>query len=57
LQRWFDWLVQKQAPQCIDALGESMGAAQLLNSLKTVRGFFSGNFSKVWRYRVIRFSE
>lgn len=39
LQRWFDWLVQKQAPHCIDAIGESMGAAQLLNSLRTVRGF------------------
>jgi uncharacterized protein len=38
-QRWFDWLVQKQAPHCIDAMGESMGAGQLLNSLKTVRGF------------------
>lgn len=39
LQRWVDWLAQKQAPHCIDAIGESMGAAQLLNSLKTVRGF------------------
>jgi dipeptidyl aminopeptidase/acylaminoacyl peptidase len=39
LQRWFDWLVQTQAPHCIDAIGESMGAAQLLNSLRTVRGF------------------
>ena len=39
LQRWFDWLVQKQAPHCIDAIGESMGAAQLLESLRTVHGF------------------
>jgi hypothetical protein len=39
LQRWFDRLVEKQAPRCIDAIGESMGAAQLLNSLRTVRGF------------------
>jgi len=39
LQRWFNWLVQRQAPRCIDAIGESMGAAQLLNSLRTVRGF------------------
>jgi hypothetical protein len=39
LQRWFDWLVQKQTPHCIYALGESMGAAQLLDSLRTVRGF------------------
>jgi hypothetical protein len=39
LQRWFDWLVHMQAPRCIDAIGESMGAGQLLDSLKTVRGF------------------
>lgn len=39
LQRWFDWLARRQAPHCIDAIGESMGAAQLLNSLRTVRGF------------------
>jgi dipeptidyl aminopeptidase/acylaminoacyl peptidase len=39
LQRWFDWLVHKQAPHCIDAIGESMGAGQVLNSLKSVRGF------------------
>jgi fermentation-respiration switch protein FrsA (DUF1100 family) len=39
LQRWLNWLAQKQAPHCIYAIGESMGAAQLLNSLRTVRGF------------------
>lgn len=39
LQRWFDWLAQKQAPRCIDAIGESMGAGQLLNSLRTEHGF------------------
>jgi hypothetical protein len=39
LQRWFNWLVQEQTPHCIDAIGESMGAAQLLNSLRTMRGF------------------
>lgn len=39
IQRWLDWLAQKQAPHCIDAIGESMGAAQLLSSLRTVRGF------------------
>jgi uncharacterized protein len=39
LRRWFDWIAQKQSPHCIDAIGESMGAAQLLNSLKTERGF------------------
>ena len=30
---WFDWLVQTQHPTCIDGLGESMGAAQLLQAL------------------------
>ncbi len=39
LQRWVDWLAQNHAPHCIDAIGESMGAAQLLNSLRTLRGF------------------
>lgn len=33
LRRWFDWLVQIEAPRCIDGLGNSMGAAQLLQSL------------------------
>jgi len=39
IQRWIDWLARKQAPRCIDAIGESMGAAQLLDSLRTVPGF------------------
>lgn len=39
LQRWINWLALKQAPRCVYAIGESMGAAQLLNSLKTVHGF------------------
>jgi pimeloyl-ACP methyl ester carboxylesterase len=30
---WFDWLLANAHPTCIDALGESMGAAQLLQSL------------------------
>ena len=33
IRRWFAWLQQSQAPRCIDGLGDSMGAAQLLNSL------------------------
>lgn len=36
---WSKWLAQAQAPRCIDALGESMGAAQLLESLKMEPGF------------------
>jgi hypothetical protein len=39
IRRWFDWLAQTQAPRCIDGLGNSMGAAQLLQSLTTERGF------------------
>ena len=33
IRRWFDWLEHAEAPRCIDGLGESMGAAQLLASL------------------------
>jgi uncharacterized protein len=34
IHRWFDWLQQNEHPHCIFALGESMGAAQLLQSLQ-----------------------
>lgn len=33
IRAWFDWLTKNQHPSCIDALGESMGAAQLLEAL------------------------
>jgi len=33
IRRWFDWLQQTQGPHCVDGLGDSMGAAQLLESL------------------------
>jgi len=39
VSRWFDWLEQADSPRCIDGLGESMGAAQLLESLQTTKGF------------------
>jgi hypothetical protein len=39
IKRWFNWLQQSDSPQCIDGLGESMGAAQLLQSLTTEPGF------------------
>jgi hypothetical protein len=39
LRRWFHWLRQSQAPRCIDGLGESMGASQLLQSLGTTPEF------------------
>jgi len=39
IRRWFEWLNQTQDPHCIYGLGESMGAAELLQSLKTEAGF------------------
>jgi len=34
IHRWFDWLPQNQHPGCIFGFAESMGAAQLLQSLQ-----------------------
>ncbi|MGA2349379.1 MAG: alpha/beta fold hydrolase [Terracidiphilus sp.] len=39
LRHWFDWLERSESRRCIDGLGESMGAAQLLQSLRTTPGF------------------
>ena len=39
IRRWFDWLQQVESPRCIDALGDSMGAAEALESLSVERGF------------------
>ena len=39
IRRWFEWLELNQRPPCIFGLGESMGAAQLLQSLETDPGF------------------
>jgi pimeloyl-ACP methyl ester carboxylesterase len=39
IRRWFEWLELNQSPPCIFGLGESMGAAQLLQSLETEPGF------------------
>ncbi len=33
VRRWFDWLRLSESPHCIDGLGDSMGAAELLRSL------------------------
>lgn len=33
IRDWFDWLKITQHPHCIDGVGDSMGAAQLLQSL------------------------
>lgn len=39
IRRWLDWLQQNDHPSCIFGLGESMGAAQLLQSLRTETRF------------------
>lgn len=39
LRRWFAWIENAEHPRCIDGLGDSMGAAQLMNSLPAVPGF------------------
>jgi len=39
IRRWFEWLVADQHPRCIFGLGESMGAAQLLQALEAEPGF------------------
>jgi fermentation-respiration switch protein FrsA (DUF1100 family) len=36
---WYDWIQRSESPRCIDGMGESMGAGQLLQSLKTTPGF------------------
>jgi pimeloyl-ACP methyl ester carboxylesterase len=35
VHQWFDWLAAREHPRCIFGFGESMGAAQLLQSLNT----------------------
>jgi uncharacterized protein len=39
IHQWFDFLAAQDHPRCIFALGESMGAAQLLQSLDTHANF------------------
>ena len=39
VKRWYDWVEQAERPRCIDGLGNSMGAAQLLESLPAAPGF------------------
>jgi fermentation-respiration switch protein FrsA (DUF1100 family) len=36
---WYDWIERSESPRCIEGLGESMGAGQLLQSLRTTPGF------------------
>ena len=35
VHQWFDWLAAREHPRCIFGFGESMGAAQLLQSLNS----------------------
>jgi uncharacterized protein len=39
IRRWFNWLQQNQHPGCIFGFAESMGAAQLLQSLRAEQHF------------------
>jgi len=39
IRQWFNWLTANQHPDCIDGFGESMGAAQLLQSLTVEQDF------------------
>src|SRR5216684_2656755 len=39
VHQWFDWLAARDHPRCIFGFGESMGAAQLLQSLDTSTHF------------------
>lgn len=62
IRRWFEWLQTNQHPHCIFGLGESMGAAQLLQSLQTEPGFCSvvaessfANFQEIAYDRVGQF--
>lgn len=39
LRRWYAWIEQSEAPHCVDGLGDSMGGAQLLQSISVEPGF------------------
>jgi len=39
VHRWFDWLVMQQHPKCVFGMGESMGAAVLLQSIEKENRF------------------
>lgn len=39
VRRWYDWIARAESPRCIFGLGESMGAALLLTSLRSEQGF------------------
>lgn len=35
IRRWYDWLEFREHPRCIDGLGTSMGAAEILEAMRT----------------------
>ncbi len=39
IRRWLDWIQDHEHPSCVFGFGESMGAAQLLQSLRDKPGF------------------
>jgi pimeloyl-ACP methyl ester carboxylesterase len=51
VRRWYDWIERTEFPRCIDGLGNSMGAALLLESLRTTPGF-----ARWWRSPRLRIS-
>ncbi|MDE3199524.1 MAG: alpha/beta fold hydrolase [Acidobacteriota bacterium] len=36
LKRWYDWIERWMQPNCVDGMGESMGAGQILDALKEI---------------------
>lgn len=61
LVRWYNWLEQSQAPRCIYGLGESMGAAVLLQTVAKQPGFCAvvaeSSFSSFREAAYIRLGE
>jgi hypothetical protein len=61
LVRWYTWLKQSQAPHCIYGLGESMGAAVLLQTIAKEPGFCAvvaeSSFSSFREAAYIRLGE
>jgi pimeloyl-ACP methyl ester carboxylesterase len=61
LARWYKWLEQSQAPHCIYGLGESMGAAVLLQTIAKEPGFCAvvaeSSFSSFREAAYIRLGE
>jgi uncharacterized protein len=61
LVRWYNWLEQSEAPHCIYGLGESMGAAVLLQTIAIEPGFCAvvaeSSFSSFREAAYIRLGE